>query len=316
METPEEGLPKNIYDRIFKENAETIFIPLIEQRLKLQIKAFRPLKDQFLSTIEREVDFLYEVDTDAGESLLLHIEFQTQNDPEMLYRVEEYHGLARRKYRKRIEHVVIYLGTKKPRMRARLREEELFQGFEMISIHDLDTTDLLTSQVPEVVILAILSRYEPDRAEAVLRLILAQLKALCQTPAELNKYIFQLLILSRLRKLESLTTEIVAQMPITYDITTDGLYQKGIVIGREEGREEGIKKGIKRGREQGIKKGREKGLEQGLEQGIEQGIEKGIEKAVRKLLIAGVLSPEEIAGSLEIDLEYVMKIQAQIDTVG
>lgn len=65
-------------------------------------------------------------------------------------------------------------------------------------------------------------------------------------------------------------------MPITYDITTDGLYQKGIVTGLEKGREETM------------------------------------EKTVRKLLTTGLLTPEEIAGSLEIALEYVLKIQSQI----
>ncbi len=73
-------------------------------------------------------------------------------------------------------------------------------------------------------------------------------------------------------------------MPITYDITTDGLYQKGIVTGLEKGREEGIEKGR----------------------------EETMEKTVRKLLTTGLLTPEEIAGSLEIALEYVLKIQSQI----
>ncbi len=154
MKSPEDRLPNNIYDRIFKENAETIFIPLINQLLDIQVRAFRPLKDKLLSTVEREMDFLCEVDTQEGETILLHIEFQTKDDPEMLYRIEEYHGLARRKYRKKTRHVAIYLGTEKHRMRERLREDGQFVSFDVISIHALNTTVLLASQLPEVVILA------------------------------------------------------------------------------------------------------------------------------------------------------------------
>jgi len=39
---PHEG---NLYDKIFKENAERIFLPLIEATLDLRIIEFHPLKD-------------------------------------------------------------------------------------------------------------------------------------------------------------------------------------------------------------------------------------------------------------------------------
>ena len=39
--------------------------------------------------------------------------------------------------------------------------------------------------------------------------------------------------MSRLRNLEVETNKQVKDMPITYDITKDGLYKEGIAIGRE-----------------------------------------------------------------------------------
>lgn len=58
----------------------------------------------------------------------------------------------------------------------------------------------------------------------------------------LKNYVKQLTILSRLRKLEVETQKEAKDMPITYDIETDGLYLKGIEEGREIGLVQGIKK--------------------------------------------------------------------------
>ncbi len=227
----------NLYDRIFKENSEALFIPLIEQELGLKIKSYKPLPDKLTKTVEREMDFFYQILTEEDEKLLLHIEFQTKDDKDMVYRMSEYHGLAYSKHRLPIHHVVIFLGKQKPKMRTSLKDKEIFRGFDLINIHDLNTTELLSSQIPEVVLLALLSNYEEERTESILRFIVIQLRAVCDSNKELSKYLRQLIILSRLRKLELLTTKIIRTMPITYDIQQDGLYKQGI----EQGIEQGIK---------------------------------------------------------------------------
>ena len=55
----------------------------------------------------------------------------------------------------------------------------------------------------------------------------------------IKKYQKQLLILSRLRKMEIIVKSQVEAMTFHYDIETDGLYLQGL----EEGREEGIEQG-------------------------------------------------------------------------
>lgn len=106
----------------------------------------------------------------------------------------------------------------------------------------MNTTQLLSSQVPEIVLLALLSNYEVERTEAVLRLIVMQLKAVSKSETELLKYLKQLVILSRLRTIESLTIKIIEEMPITYDIEKDALYKRG----HEQGKEAGIKQGFEK----------------------------------------------------------------------
>ncbi len=236
----------NIYDKIFKEDAKAIFMPLIERRLGIKIKIFKPYKAKIQTTLEREMDFFYEIETEDSEIFLLHIEFQTENEPDMLYRKSEYHGIALNLKKMEIRHIVIYLGTYKPTMPTQLPENQVYRGFDLINIHAFDHTELLQSQVPDVIILAILADYPPEKAESILRLIVRQLKAFCQNKSELSKYIKQLVFLSRLRKIEGLTIKIAQEMPITYDIDTDALYKIGVEKGHELGTEKGIEKGIEK----------------------------------------------------------------------
>ncbi len=99
--------------------------------------------------------------------------------------------------------------------------------------------------------------------------------------------------LSRIRKLEGQTEKQIAAMPITYDIETDYLYNKG----------------IERGIERGIKKGVEKGIQQGIEKGIER--EKII--IIKKALTKKKLTIEEIADLADVSVDLVITIRSQIN---
>lgn len=125
-------------------------------------------------------------------------------------------------------------------MRTELSREEAITGFELLNVHKLNPEKILGSQIPEEVILAILGEYEREKAEGLIRRIIERLKELCGNEARFNKYIKQLTVLSRLRNLEVETKKTVEQMPITYDITKDGLFLEG----KREGKKEGIKEGV------------------------------------------------------------------------
>lgn len=51
----------NIYNRIFRENAEHLFIPLVEHFLPIKIASYTALQVGFPQTSENEVVFLYEI---------------------------------------------------------------------------------------------------------------------------------------------------------------------------------------------------------------------------------------------------------------
>ncbi len=57
---------------------------------------------------------------------------------------------------------------------------------------------------------------------------------------------------------------------------------------------------------------RDQGIEQGLEKGIEKGRQEGRQEDIEKLLLKGILSPEEIASVLEVDRAWVEEIARKV----
>jgi hypothetical protein len=225
----------NLFDKIFRENAESIFMPLVEERLGIKIKTFVQLKEKRQTTLEREMDFFYEVETEEGYKFILHLEFQTENEDDMLYRNGEYHGIALRRKKMEIKHVVLFLGEGKATMPTRLPENQIYKGFDLININEFNSKTLLESQIPDVILLAILGDYPKEQTKTIIRLILRRLELTCKNPVEQSKYFKQLILLSRLRKIEDLTTKITEEMPITFDMESDVLYRKGKTKGEIEG---------------------------------------------------------------------------------
>jgi hypothetical protein len=127
----------NAYDKIFRENVERIFRPLVEKRLGVTIAKATPLKEKMQTTVELEMDFFYEILTDTGERFILHLEFESGINYNMVYRVGEYHGMALRRYKLEIRHIVVYLGEDPPPMRTELKPEEIYRGFDLLNVHDL-----------------------------------------------------------------------------------------------------------------------------------------------------------------------------------
>jgi hypothetical protein len=230
----------NAYDKILKENIEKIFRPLIEKRLGIKIGKSIPLKEKMQTTVELEMDFFYEIVSLEGNPFILHLEFESGNNLEMVYRVGEYHGMSLRRKKLPIRHIVVYLGNETPTMRTQLKPEEVYTGFELLNVKTIDKDEFLSSQVPEVVLMAVLANYKPEETESILWQILNSLKKLVSNKKTLTKYVNQLMMLSRLRKIEQLTIKIAEEMPIHIDVESDTLY----IRGEEKGLEKGLEKSV------------------------------------------------------------------------
>jgi predicted transposase YdaD len=299
------------FDKIIRENLEEVFLPLAGKLFGINIKATRKLPEKLLTTIEREPDFAKIVETVAGAVFILHLEFQTQDEVGMAFRMAEYKAILQRKFNLEVRQFVIFLGEGKSTMNTNLPETFVIKGFSLVDMGALSYRSLVRSKIPEEIILAILANFGEEKAEVVIRQIARRLQRFSQDSLSLQKYLRQLTILSRLRKLDDISTKIADNMPITYDIEKDYLFLKGI----EKGIEQGLEKGIEQGLEKGIEQGLEKGIEQGLEKGIEQGLEKGIKQTkkatILEMLRSGELTIAQIARFNRVSEGYVMEVKAE-----
>ncbi|TAE49306.1 MAG: hypothetical protein EAY69_03140, partial [Cytophagales bacterium] len=97
------------YDKIFKENIEPVFLALCENYLQIEIEKTEEIKDKLQTTLEREPDFLKIIHSKRREKFILHIEFQSKDESDMIYRMQEYYAILRKKYQMPIEQIVVYL---------------------------------------------------------------------------------------------------------------------------------------------------------------------------------------------------------------
>ena len=85
---------------------------------------------------------------------------------------------------------------------------------------------------------------------------------------------------------------------------------------RDQGIEQGLEKGIEKGRQEGRLEGRQEGRLEGRQEGRLEGRQEGRLEGrledIEKLLLKGILSPEEIASVLEVDRAWVEEIARKV----
>ncbi len=279
-----------------------------------KILAPAPIKEllptNFPST-ELRVDFLARLEDES----ILHIEFQSFNDPNMPFRMLRYYLAILDRYpTSPIKQLLVYVGNRKLRMKSRLRLRNLTFSYEMIDIRQIDCRVLLESPDPMDRLLACLCRVE-DEAYLIEKLIKTMES---MNEEERKDYLLKALTLTELRpNLRIRLTEEVKHMPIVVrpedirlpkrKLKKDILYRLGLEEGRKEGEVIGVEKGRKEGEIIGIEKGKHIGLEEGLI------------KSAQEMLIAiieGKLGyvPEEIVNRIrEIrDVEFLRSLAKKL----
>jgi hypothetical protein len=93
-----------------------------------------------------------------------------------------------------------------------------------VNIHETSPQSWLNHDEPERIIMAVLGNYEKENAKIILEAILHKLRKICKSDDDLKKFTKQLIIISRMRNLEELTTKISNDMPILIDIEKDYLF--------------------------------------------------------------------------------------------
>ncbi|MCS6796326.1 MAG: hypothetical protein NZ516_10240 [Raineya sp.] len=229
------------YDKILRENIEPLVVPLVQHLLGLQIETLEEIPDDLQVTLERYPDFLKKVlHQDSSQNYILHVEFQVEDSPEMIYRMIEYHAILLRKYKLSVRQYVFYIGGKKiKKMVSAIQHANFSFQFTLINLQDYDCELFLASEVPEMLILAILANFGSQNPEQVADKILSKLKTLPLETFQKQKSVVQLEVLANLRNLQEIVTKLVEKMALTYNLENDVRFRQGVEIGIEKGLRKG-----------------------------------------------------------------------------
>ena len=270
----------SLYDKVIQENLPSLIQAIVEKHLRLDTIAIEPIKLTFQRTIERKPDYLGKITDAEGNPLLLHLEFQTANKAEMIFRMNEYQGLILRKMQLPMLQYIIYMGHEPFRMATEFVHPDYTYRCRAWDVSKVPYQTFVASDIPEEIMLAICADYGEQPSNVVIRTILQRLKKVSSQERLLLRYVNQLTILSNMRKLEQETITESKAMDITGNIEEFELYQMG--------RKEGEKKGEKKGKKEGEK------------------------EAISALLKSQLLTPEQIAQTLNVPLKYVQELQAKL----
>lgn len=216
------------YDKIIRENFKELLPAIIRKVIQLDAKDIQVLPTDMPVTLERRPDFVVRAKLeDEIDPALLHIEFQSSDDPLMHLRMLEYRGFLSRKYQTPVRQYVLYMGTERSGMVTGINQYQLNFSFSLIHLTDYGYEGFVRSSTPEEVILAILADFGLSPANDVIQAILRRLGELYHLGLRIEKQLPQLEVLAKLRNLQSLTAQTISNMPITYNLQEDIRYQQG-----------------------------------------------------------------------------------------
>ncbi len=228
----------NKFDKIIKENILPSILTLVNQTLELNIdpKNLFDLPEQVQITIEREPDVLKLVNfpDNPQDNFILHIEFQTYNNVEMHKRMAEYYTILYRKHNVPLLQFVIYIGLEKMNMIHEFQHRDISFRYNLFDLGKVNFNQFLISEIPEVVMLGILANFGEEKVEDAIEKILQKMVTLSTTlPRYKNtnakeKFITQIRVLSKIKKLNNFISPILKKMALIFNIEEDEFYQEGV----------------------------------------------------------------------------------------
>jgi hypothetical protein len=229
----------NQYDKIIKENLEITLPVIIRDVLGLDIAASEELPDDVQHTKERKPDALKKVTDTSGMTYVLQVEFQVEDEKEMVYRMAEYNIMLMRRYQLPIKQYVVFLRDTQPAMPTYIETENLKYNFTLIRIAEANYKLFLKSDNPEVKMLGILANFDKDDSYSAVKSIVDGVQSFTKGDFAKSRYFNQLRIFVQLRS--NIKHEFgIAMETVTkfFKEENDFLYQKGEIKGSTKGKEE------------------------------------------------------------------------------
>lgn len=229
----------NKYDKIVKENMESALPVFLKDVLQLDISASREIPDDLQYTKERKPDVLKEITDRHNHTFILHIEWQSQNDKNMAYRMAEYAVMLYRKYSIPVKQYVIFMGKDAVTMKTTIKHKNLRFWYKIIPLNRIEYKFFLQSDKPEVKVFAILANFGNDDTEKVLENILRGINTTADGDLTEGKHINQLRVLVQLcNNNVKLKFENMISTRTFFKVKEDAFYKIGKAEGKEEGKAE------------------------------------------------------------------------------
>jgi len=227
----------NHYDKIIKEIMDSVYMTLSKKYIDNSYQKTEELSTDLQKTREKKTDFLrmfkYE---DSNNNFVLHVEAQSKDDPDMLYRMEEYHSMIRTKYKLPVVQIVLYLGNGISKMNNFYAFRKNAFHFDLINIQDFSYKTFINADSPEELMLTILSDFEDKSAEQIADLIFSRAKKMMNETNQRGKFVNQIEILSKLRNLDVIIQQYIQNtMALDLKIEDTFTYKKGKLEGKLEG---------------------------------------------------------------------------------
>ena len=234
------------YDTTFKElfpDAKVLF------GLLTQSEVVRIENVEYPSVKQRRTDLVAQL---ANEKLL-HLELQSDNDNDMLWREFEYCDLIIQRYHQVPLQIVLYVGAAPANFITELNTENLRYRYCLIDIRDLDCTALLESESLSDNLLALLGKLQ-DKTAAVQRVM----RKIGNLPKRKRADMLEkLAILVGLRPAElPKLIQKEASMPISIDLEKNPLFVEIFERYTQLGEQWGEQRGIQIGKQQGEQHGK------------------------------------------------------------
>jgi hypothetical protein len=227
----------NSYDKVLRENMESVLPVIIKDVLALDITSSEEIPDDLQYTKERKPDVLKKVTDRNNKTFILHLEWQSQNEKNMVYRMAEYAVMLLRKYQIPVEQYVIFIGRGGVTMSHSINYKNFKFHYHIIALKDVDYNFFLHSGDPAIKVFSILGNFGKEDEDVAVRNILEDVKSSVGGPLERGHYFNQLRILVKLRNAnvklnlnKMLSTEFIYE-----DEELDIFFQRGEIKGEARG---------------------------------------------------------------------------------
>ncbi len=229
-----EDLDKNRsqYDTTFKDLFKNPPQRLLQLLVGQQAVAILPV--EFASTQKRVPDLVFLMDDDS----LFHTELHSKSE-EMDWRMLMYYTFIRQQYpNKVLIQKVLYVGEARWKPQIGIEEPNLSFRYEVVDIRDIDCREMMASPLLEENILAILCRMG-DQNETI-REILCRISGLPDKARA--DALTKLVILSRLRRLETVVKKEAEEMALTFNVMENDVLRPLFLQERMDGEQAGESK--------------------------------------------------------------------------